>query len=214
MKAVHTPFSIVKENAYVPGCTVSQQLLMGPSAAFHAFSLAPRTDISPETYAYPKLLTVLDGAMTVQAGRTAFFLSQGNSLIVPLGVAFGVHTESGAIYTELSTKEDLIMNLEAGQLFVFKDLVPTEARKIVNRDVVSSPHMKLALMGFGEGTGLTEHAAPGKALVMALEGKAVITYEGTDHLISAGESFVFDKGGRHAVTAQGPFKMALLLVLD
>ena len=79
MKAVHTPFSIVKENAYVPGCTVSQQLLMGPSAAFHAFSLAPRTDISPETYAYPKLLTVLDGAMTVQAGRTAFFLSQGNS---------------------------------------------------------------------------------------------------------------------------------------
>lgn len=207
MKAVHTPFSIVKENAYVPGCTVSQQLLMGPSAAFHAFSLAPRTDISPETYAYPKLLTV-------QAGRTAFFLSQGNSLIVPLGVAFGVHTESGAIYTELSTKEDLIMNLEAGQLFVFKDLVPTEAGKIVNRDVVSSPHMKLALMGFGEGTGLTEHAAPGKALVMALEGKAVITYEGTDHLISAGESFVFDKGGRHAVTAQGPFKMALLLVLD
>ena len=75
---------------------------MGPSAAFHAFSLAPRTDISPETYAYPKLLTVLDGAMTVQAGRTAFFLSQGNSLIVPLGVAFGVHTEGGAIYTELS----------------------------------------------------------------------------------------------------------------
>ena len=48
--------------------------------------------------------------------------------------------------------------------------------------------MKLALMGFGEGTGLTEHAAPGKALVMALEGKAVITYEGTDHLISAGEA--------------------------
>ena len=28
------------------------------------------------------------------------------------------------------------MNLEAGQLFVFKDLVPTEAGKIVNRDVV------------------------------------------------------------------------------
>lgn len=77
MKAVHTPFSIVKENAYVPGCTVSQQLLMGPSAAFHAFSLAPRTDISPETYAYPKLLTVLDGAMTVQAGRTAFSFPKG-----------------------------------------------------------------------------------------------------------------------------------------
>ena len=69
-------------------------------------------------------------------------------------------------------------------------------------------------MGCGEGTWRTEHSAPGKARVMALEGKAGITYEGTDHLISAGESFVFDKGGSHAVTAQGPFKMALLLLLD
>ena len=140
MKAVHTPFSIVKENSYVPGCTVSQQLLMSPSAAFLAFSLAPQTDISPETYAYPKLLTVLDGAMTVQAGGAAFSLCQGKSLIVPHGVAFGIRTENGAIYTELSTKEDLIMNLDAGNLFVLKDLVPTEAGKIVNRDVVSSPH--------------------------------------------------------------------------
>lgn len=48
-------------------------------------------------------------------------------------------------------------------------------------------------MTFGEGTGLTEHAAPGEALVMALEGKAIITYEGKDHPIKAGESFVFEK---------------------
>lgn len=79
MKAVHTPFSIVKENSYVPGCTVSQQLLMGPSAAFLAFCLAPQTDISPETYAYPKLLTVLDGAMMVQAGGAAFPFPKGKA---------------------------------------------------------------------------------------------------------------------------------------
>ena len=44
MKAVHTPFSIVKENSYVPGCTVSQQLLMGPSTAFLAFYKTTQTD--------------------------------------------------------------------------------------------------------------------------------------------------------------------------
>lgn len=66
-------------------------------------------------------------------------------------------------------------------------------RKIINRDIIASEHVKLALMTFGEGTGLTEHAAPGEALVMALEGKAIITYEGKDHPIKAGESFVFEK---------------------
>mgnify|MGYP002617240192 FL=1 len=69
-------------------------------------------------------------------------------------------------------------------------------------------------MSFGAGTGLSEHAAPGEALIFALEGKAVINYEGQDFPIKAGENFAFAKNGRHAVTADGPFKMALLLTLD
>lgn len=69
-------------------------------------------------------------------------------------------------------------------------------------------------MSFGAGTGLSEHAAPGEALIFALEGKAVIRYEGEDHEIKVGENFAFAKNGRHAITADGPFKMALLLTLE
>ena len=32
--------------------------------------------------------------------------------------------------------------------------------------------------------------------------------------LNAGESFRFDKNGLHSVTAQGKFKMSLLLVLE
>ena len=42
-------------------------------------------------------------------------------------------------------------------------------------------------MSFGAGTGLSEHAAPGEALIFALKGKAVINYEGQDFPIKAGE---------------------------
>ena len=48
----------------------------------------------------------------------------------------------------------------------------------------------------------------------ALEGKATIGYEGIDYEISAGECFRFEKNGLHSVTANGRFKMALLLVLE
>ena len=69
-------------------------------------------------------------------------------------------------------------------------------------------------MAFDEGTGLAPHSAPGDALVFALEGKGVIGYEGKEYPICAGENFRFAKGGMHSVTADGRFKMALLLMLE
>ena len=63
------------------------------------------------------------------------------------------------------------------------------------------------------GTGLTEHAAPGEALIFALDGKGIIGYEGKEHHIKAGENFKFAAGGRHWVKADGKFKMALLMTL-
>ena len=95
-----------------------------------------------------------------------------------------------------------------------KDLISYETGSISNLDVVSNPTMKFVLMAFNEGTGLQPHRAPGNAIIFALEGKAVIGYEGKNYTISAGENFRFEKDGLHSVTADGKFKMGLLLVLE
>ena len=50
-------------------------------------------------------------------------------------------------------------------------------------DIVHNDKMKFVIMAFDAGTGLSEHAAPGEALIFALDGEAVIRYEGEDHLI-------------------------------
>ena len=41
----------------------------------------------------------------------------------------------------------------------------------------------------------------------------IVEYEGKEYRLSAGESFRFEKNGLHSVKADGPYKMALLLVL-
>ena len=69
-------------------------------------------------------------------------------------------------------------------------------------------------MSFDEGTGLSEHAAPGEALIFALDGEGVIGYEGKEHHIKAGENFKFAAGGKHWVKAKSRFKMALLMILN
>lgn len=81
-------------------------------------------------------------------------------------------------------------------------------------DVATSEKTKFVVMSFDEGTGLSEHAAPGDALIFALDGKGIIGYEGKEYSISAGENFRFAKGGKHYVKADGKFKMALLLTLE
>ena len=143
-------------------------------------------------------------------------LTPGDVLIVPGGTLCGVQSDTGAVYTEIIIKKEIPMNniIKSGEVFKLKDLIQYEEGSISNLDVVSNNTMKFVLMAFDEGTGLQPHRAPGNAIIFALEGQATIGYEGKDYTISAGENFRFDKEGLHSVTANGKFKMALLLVLE
>ncbi len=104
--------------------------------------------------------------------------------------------------------------LKAGAATELKDLISYEEGSIANLDLAHTDNMKFVLMAFDEGTGLTPHRAPGNAILTALEGKSIIGYEGQDYELTAGQSFRFDQNGLHSVTAQGKFKMSLLLVLE
>lgn len=104
--------------------------------------------------------------------------------------------------------------IKPGNIFKLAELLPYQDRKIINMDVVHNSKMKFVIMSFDAGTGLSEHAAPGEALIFALDGEGVIGYEGKEHTIHAGENFVFAKGGAHWIKAEKRFKMALLLTLE
>ncbi|MSS19392.1 cupin domain-containing protein [Pseudoramibacter porci] len=207
-------FKLAAENPWTPGCTISTNLSTSAEVPLSVFALAPETSISEETYAAPKFWMVAagGGAVMIDHSETAK-LAAGDLYITPADTPVGIRTDGGIIYTELSLGKDTHMNplLKSGNVFQLKDLLPYQDGKIVNMNLIDEDHLMMAVMSFTKGTGLSEHAAPGEALIFALDGEAVITYEGEDHLIRAGENFKFDAGGKHAVTADGPFKMALLL---
>lgn len=104
--------------------------------------------------------------------------------------------------------------LKAGKAFAIKDLIEYEENNIVKKELASGTGAALMFLAFDDGCLLSEHRAPGDALVFALEGKAVIHYEGTDCPIQEGEQFRFDKNALHSVKANGRFKMALLLLKE
>lgn len=104
--------------------------------------------------------------------------------------------------------------IKAGEVFKLAGLVSYAEGQIAKMNVVNDDRVKFILMAFDAGSELPEHAAPGDAIVFALEGEAVISYEGQDHTIKAGENFHFAKADRHSVKATKQFKMALLLTLE
>lgn len=209
-------FSIAKDNMPVPGCTISKEVHSGENGIIY-FSLAKNTDISAEIFPYHKLLIVAEGSLDVY-GTNGYrkVLHAGDSVLTSTDIPIGMKTDTGAVYTEIEIRRSDIMNeaIKAGEVFRLAELVPYMEGKIANMDVVHNDKMNFVVMAFDEGTGLSEHAAPGETLIFALDGEGVIGYEGKDHPIKAGENFHFAKAGLHSVKATKRFKMALLLTLE
>lgn len=204
-------FSLAEDNPPIPGCTLSGEIF--PDTL--VFSLAEGTDISPESYPVRKIWLELQGSMQILCGNAIPF-SAGQCYVTPVDMPVGIQADTDSVYLELLTRKETHMNpiLNDKEIFELKDLLPYQKGKIVNMDLLSHPQLKFVLMSFDAGTGLSEHSAPGEALIFALDGQGIIGYEGKEYHIKAGENFRFAKNGRHYVKAYGRFKMALLLALE
>ncbi|MBQ7501106.1 cupin domain-containing protein [bacterium] len=209
-------FSAAADNAPLPGCTVSREIYRNAGDYAAYFSLAADTDISAEIYPYRRLLLVLAGKAEIYGGGASTAAGEGEMIAVEPAIPTGIRSGEGAVYLEIGVgrSEDMNKLIKSGEAFKLAELLPYSEGRIVNMDILSGRNMKFVIMSFAAGTGLSEHAAPGEAVIFALEGGAVIGYEGREHVIKAGENFCFAKGGLHYVKAEQNFKMALLLTLE
>ncbi|MDY6287435.1 MAG: hypothetical protein SPL65_08985, partial [Lachnospiraceae bacterium] len=77
-------FSIARDNAPVPGCTVSKNIYDGLNSITY-FSLARGTDISAETHPDRQIIIVADGVLDVYGTDVASVeLKTGECVLVPI----------------------------------------------------------------------------------------------------------------------------------
>lgn len=193
------------------GHTLSLNLSNDADKNIYLFGLAKGTDISEELYDNRSLYINLDGSIRIGDHKLvkdqAIFSGDLNS--------YAIFADEDSYLLEISynKKEDKMLKLEnMGQIFSLKDVITYLDGGISNYDVFSRDDLKIVLMAFDAGEGLTPHTAPGDALIFAMEGEADMEVGDETHRIKAGEQIVFPKGVRHNVTALTKFKMALILV--
>jgi len=83
---------------------------------------------------------------------------------------------------------------------------------IVSKTLLDKPIGTITLFAFDKGQRLSEHTAPFDAVVQAVDGQGVITIDGADHTVDAGQIVIMPANIPHAVRAEQKFKMLLTMI--
>ncbi len=85
---------------------------------------------------------------------------------------------------------------------------------IVSRALLSTPELRVTLFGFAAGQELTEHTSTSRAIIQVLSGSSSWTVAGEPRLLTTGALLHLPPGTPHAVRAEEPFSMLLILVRE
>ena len=106
----------------------------------------------------------------------------------------------------------LLRNIDYETALAFAGQVSFQKGQVVSKTLTQNEHVSLTLFAFDQGEEISAHTSKGDALVIALEGKAEVTIGGDKHTIASDDAIVMPAGIPHAVYAQEPFKMFLVVV--
>ena len=108
--------------------------------------------------------------------------------------------------------DELVRNVEHGQVFSLSDLVDIEPGRVNSITLSQTQGCKVTVFAIDWDEGLSSHSASGDAIVTVLDGTGEVTLDGVPHELSAGQSIVIPKGVSHSVRGITPFKMLLVVV--
>jgi len=110
------------------------------------------------------------------------------------------------------TKKNPVSPEISGRVADLAELVAYSPGSVVSKTLIDTRAGTITLFSFDAGQGLSEHKAPYDALVEVLDGQAKIQI-GQDVLtLSAGQAVVMPANVPHAVAAEVPFKMLLVMI--
>jgi quercetin dioxygenase-like cupin family protein len=94
------------------------------------------------------------------------------------------------------------------------EMVEYQTGSIVSRTLMSKPSGSVTLFSFDAGESLSEHTAPFDAMVLILDGEALVTIAGNQHTVRTGETITMPAGLPHALMAAKRFKMLLIMIMS
>lgn len=105
-----------------------------------------------------------------------------------------------------------LKNIDFEKELELSALVEYQPGQVVSRTLAQNKAVSVTLFAFDANEEISSHTSTGDAMLTVLEGTADITVGEKMHTLTSGQTIVMPAEVPHAVAANGPFKMLLVVV--
>ncbi|MBE2984679.1 cupin domain-containing protein [Campylobacter sp. RM9344] len=194
---------------------VSQRLFINKILHTDIYALDEGEEIDKEKLFSDCLAWVVHGEILLTYDTREVMLKTGESCLIENGVwrKFVAKKQSKLIL--ITFKENvMIEHLDKAAVFSLVQAVGYQDGKVVSKTLVKNDKATVTLMSFGANTQLSTHAAPGDALLVALDGELDLTIGDEKFNIKEGDSIVMPGKVPHGLKVMDKFKMLLIVTRD
>ena len=194
---------------------VSKRLIQGEHAHADIYAMDAGEELDREMLFGDSLVWAVEGEISLEIEGRKFTLKGGDAIVVNKGEwrKFVALAQSKLILITL--KENIMIDhLDKSAIFALTDAVEYQTGKIVSKTLVKNERGTVTLMSFDGAQELSTHAAPGDALLIALDGTLDLTIGNERFDIKAGDSIVMPGKIPHGLVIKDKFKMLLIVTRD
>ena len=192
-------------------CTVSKTISRNTLGSIILFKNAKDTTISKEGYDNCKIYIVFKGGIEIKNFDESYKLNKYDIVSLGNNSMLDTYMLEDSVYFEINLEGENMKGLIENKVYNLKDLIDYESGSVKNFDIMSNANTVMCIMALDEGEELSEHRAPGDAIITILDGEMILGYEGNEYNLKEGDSFSFKKNGRHYLKDRKKFKMLLIL---
>lgn len=208
-------YDLVSDIAVNSGSVVSKRIFKCENAHVDLYALDSGEELDDEMLFHDTLTWILDGSAKLFYNKSEFRINSGDSCLIETGVWRKFIFEKPTKMLSINFKENIMIDhLQKASIFALADAIEYQDGKIVSKTLSKNENGNMSLLSFQNNQELATHAAPGDALVIALDGEALITIDGKDFNVKKHDSIILPGKVAHALKIKDKFKMLLIVTRD
>lgn len=208
-------YNLNADTKVIAKSVVSKRIFDCENAHVDVFAFDTGEELDHEMLFCDSLAWVVEGGASLHYGEKHMCLGGEEACLIEKKVWRKLVFSEPTKYVSIDFKEDLMIDhLPKAAIFSLVDAVEYEEGKIVSKTLVKNESGSMSLLSFSKDQQLSTHAAPGDALLVALDGEMKLTI-GDEHFdIKKGDTIVLPGKIPHGLKIPEKFKMLLIVTKD
>lgn len=208
-------YNLNADTKVIAKSVVSKRIFDCENAHVDVFAFDTGEELDHEMLFCDSLAWVVEGGASLHYGDKQMRLGGEQACLIEKKVWRKLVFNEPTKYVSIDFKEDLMIDhLPKAAIFSLVDAVEYEEGKIVSKTLVKNENGSMSLLSFDKDQELSTHAAPGDALLVALDGELDLKIADESFHLVKGDSIVLPGKIPHGLKVKDKFKMLLIVTKD